>query len=178
MKERQFSIQYAKALFNSDPESQHLRKYLQELEDVSGILKNTPGMLKLLENPQIPLDERYNILKKAFDGKVSPVLLKLMFLLLRKRKVHFIPDIADEFHHMVAKSLGIVEVTVISPWPLSDTLRKSVKAELEQFSHHEIEIHEEIDPSLIGGISVIMGSKMMDFSLQGRLNTLKQILLR
>ncbi|MFA6915838.1 MAG: ATP synthase F1 subunit delta [Parachlamydiales bacterium] len=178
MKDRQSAIQYAKALLKSDSEGNNLRQYQQELEDISGILNHTPGMLKLLDNPQIEHEKRADIIKGTFESSVSPTLLRLMLLLLEKRKLHFLPEITEEFHHMVAQRLGIVEVTVISPWPLSETLRADVKQELEKYSQHEIEIHEEVDPSLLGGISIIMASKMMDFSLQGRLNNLKQILLR
>lgn len=177
MRERKSAIQYAKALFSSDPEGKNLRQYQRELEEANGILEHTPGMVRLLENPQIEVEERGEIVKTTFDSTVSPVLVRLMLLLLSKRKLHLLPEITEEFHHMVAKSLGIVEVNLISPWKISDSFRNELKQRLEKFVKHDIELHEEIDTSLLGGFRVVMASKMIDFSLRGRLQNLKHDLL-
>lgn len=165
---------YAAALFELANEAGSLDAVAADLQRFVGLLDGSEDLQRLVKNPIFTAEEQVNalnaILSKTGLGGLTANFLKLV---ASKRRLFALPGMIAGFNALVAEKKGIIaaEVTVASP--LSDANRKAVLEALQAQSGKNIALTERVDPSIIGGLVVKMGSRMIDASLKTKLNAMK-----
>jgi F-type H+-transporting ATPase subunit delta len=143
-------------------------------------------VLRIVEDPARPLAERMQVLRavlgagplvEAAGDRVATQLLNLVALLLDRRGVSILPSIADEYDRLLDARRGIVRAVVTSATELTDDEASAVRERVEAMTGSRIELRREVDPGLIGGLTVRVGDRLVDASVRGRLERLRHQLL-
>ncbi len=98
-------------------------------------------------------------------------------LLLRRGRIHQLPTVAAEFRRLDNARQGITLATATSAAPLSPDEIRAITARLEQLSGGRVELDVQVDPSLLGGLIVRVGDRLIDGSVRGRLERLRNQLV-
>lgn len=165
---------YAAALFELANEAGSIDATGADLARFATLLDGSADLDRLVKNPVFTAEEQVAalsaILAKANIGGLAGNFLKLV---ASKRRLFAVRGMIAGFNALVAEKKGIIaaEVTVASP--LSDQNRQAVLEALQAQSGKSIALTERVDPSIIGGLVVKMGSRMIDASLKTKLNAMK-----
>ncbi len=168
---------YSQALFElareKDPET-----FLREAEGLLVILKENPDFSGLLAHPRITRAEKQEALEKVFGNALSPEFLGFLKLLVIKDRAGALGSILEEFLNKVREELGIGKVFVTSACPLDEGRRAALEERLlSATSYKRLEPEYRVDASLIGGMVVRIGDRIVDDSLKTKLYTLERELL-
>lgn len=165
---------YASALFELAREANALDQVSTALDRFSALLNESEDLDRLVRNPVFTAEEQVAALsavlaKAGIDG-LGANFLKLA---ASKRRLFAVRGMIAGYRALVAEELGIVSAEVTVASPMSDKNRAAVQAALEGQSGKKIALTEKVDPAIIGGLVVKMGSRMIDASLKTKLNAMK-----
>lgn len=164
---------YATALFDIAKEKEAIEDFEKQAEMICEIVKQEPELIQLLEHPQILQDEKIALIEKVFMGRVYEELVGLLVLIIRKNRQTLMVEILEKFLGLAREARGQVKATVTSAIPLTQEQLAQIKANLETSMSKTIELETVIDKSIIGGLILHVGDKVVDGSIKGKLNGLK-----
>lgn len=177
MNSRQVDLRYSKALFNLGGSIEKRKKHLGEFELILGTLSNSPRIKNFFSSSQIDRNEKEKVLKKAFSIHVSPEVLRFLIFLLERGRFRFLEPIIEEFRRKVIEDEDIIVVRLMTTLPTDDVTKEKLRSKIERRYGKKVDIIQEIDPKLIGGGVLFVANQMIDFSVKGKLNRLKDDLL-
>jgi F-type H+-transporting ATPase subunit delta len=164
---------YAKALFNTALKLDVLESVEDDLKAIVNIMHSDPRFRDFLLSPSVGRDEKIQISYKLFSDRVTAVTLQALRLLLQKGREDEIEGVLDEYSRL-RRELGSVVYTVItSAQPLEEDARAKLLAKLKTQTGKEIEPEFRVDKSLVGGVRVAYGNYVLDGSVKGSLNRLR-----
>lgn len=162
---------YADAAFEIALRDGSVETWRKELD--SAAESSTAGELEgVLANPAIPLEERITVAQQVFAGLSAPV-RNLVLLLVRRRRIEQLPRVAAEFRRLDDQRNGLTHATATSAMPLEAGEIRAITARLEELTGGTIALETAVDPSLLGGVVVRVGDRLLDGSVRGRLERLR-----
>jgi F-type H+-transporting ATPase subunit delta len=162
---------YARSLFEAAREAGRLSAVRQDLGDFVEAERQVPELGELLRNPQ--LDRRAKAAAvEAVAGEADPLVLNLLRLLVEKGRGGEVEQVAEEFERMAAAEEGELSVELTTAYELSDEEARAIVGRIEQRSGRKVEANRTVDPDLIGGLVLQVGSRRVDASIRGRLEQL------
>lgn len=165
---------YASALFELAEEQRQLAEVEQDLIEFQKLLDDSEDLRRLVRSPVFSSDEQLAaisaVLERVGIGGLAANFLKLA---ARNRRLFAVSDMIRAFRTMCAKARGEVEADVASAFPLKDDQMKALKDALRASVGKDVQINLRVDPALLGGLVVKIGSRMIDSSLRTKLNSLK-----
>lgn len=150
----------------------------EELEELTKYLDQDRELEEFLVSPLVDAKVRAKSMEKAFRGRASDLLVDALQVINRKGRLALLPAIAKAYRNEHRERRGLVEASVSTVVPLTETLRSQLVAAITNFSGKRPILTEKIDPSLIGGIVVEVGGKKLDTSVASRLRNLSAALSR
>ncbi len=166
------TIRYVKALFAAAEKAGSRAEVLTELQQLDGLLGGAPELVAALEDPRLPPAAKKKVLDAAGLESATPLLRDFVGLCLDKGRSEVVLEAAEEFQRLDREARGVVVARVQTVAPMDDAMRASVKAKLEELTAKSVELEEEVEPSLIGGLRIFIGSRMFDGSVRRRLDDL------
>ena len=166
---------YASALFDLASEAGAVSAVESDLEKLDAALAESQDLSALIRNPEIGRADA----GKAMDA-VSSVLglaeltRKFLGVLAQNRRLSALPGMIKAFHTIAAAQRGEVTAEVASAHPLSDDQVSTLQERLKAREGRTVKIKTRVDPELLGGLVVTIGSKRIDSSIRTRLNSLAQ----
>jgi F-type H+-transporting ATPase subunit delta len=143
-----------------------------DLQTIVGVL-GVPGLIHdFFVSPVVDRPSKERMLAQAFEGKLHPIALHSMLLLVRKRREGLLGTIVSEFLALEREARGVETLTIQSAHPLEPADRARLLARLEATYGKKFELTEVVEPSLIGGFRIMMGDRRIDATISGRLNAL------
>jgi F-type H+-transporting ATPase subunit delta len=167
---------YAEAAFEVAMRDGTLERWRSEL-DVAAEIAGDRRAVAILANPSIPVERRAAALRDLLSDRVSPPVLNLVQLMLRRGRSEDLPRVASEFRRLDDERQGIVHATVTSAAELTQDEIRELTARLERSTGGRVALDVEVDPSLLGGLVARVGDRMIDGSVRGRLERLRNQLL-
>ncbi|MCJ2013836.1 F0F1 ATP synthase subunit delta [Methylobacterium sp. J-076] len=168
------SGRYASALFELARDERQVDEVAEGLERFDALLKESADLRRLVRSPVFSAEEQEAaigaILEKA---GITGLADKFIRLSAANRRLFALPGMISAFRALVQESRGIVRAEVRVAERPSDALVEEIKASLKDIAKAEIDLDLVIDPSLIGGLIVKMGSRMVDASLKTKLNGIR-----
>lgn len=165
---------YASALFELAEEERQLAQVEQDLTSFQQLLDESEDLRRLVRSPVFSSDEQLAAISAVLDrvgiGGLAANFLKLV---TRNRRLFAVPDIIKAFRGMCARARGEIEADVASAFPLKDEQMQALKEALKASVGKDVQVRLKVDPSLLGGLVVKIGSRMIDSSLSTKLNSLK-----
>jgi len=163
---------YAEAAFQVALRDEELDGWRDDLALAADLL-GRPEVEPVVDSPAIPESERVAVVTKLLESRVRPGALRLVSLLVERGRVRDLPRVSDQYQRQLNAHRGIVVATVTSATPLSDDETAEVRRRVEAMAGSAIELHTEIDPGLLGGLTVQVGVRLLDASIRGRLERLR-----
>jgi F-type H+-transporting ATPase subunit delta len=171
------SRQYAKALFESCKEAHLIERVEQELKTISELLNAETEARAFLIHPEVPIHEKRAVLASLVPKEIEAETSSFLNLLLKHRLLALLPDIILVFAQMRLEAFGILKAVVETSHPLTEISKGKLKTALMTATKHEVIIDEQLNPNLIGGVRIQVGDRILDGSIIGRLNQIKEKIL-
>lgn len=168
---------YAQALYEIAQAKNTLETLEQDLKGVAEAVVGTRELQKVLYHPQVLPSEKKKILQALFAQSVSEETMKFLGLLVDKRRENYIEGIALEFSSLANQARGKVAAEVITAIDITEEQKQELVKVASRMAGKEVDPTFAVDPSLIGGVVVRIGSKVIDGSIKTRLAGIKARLM-
>lgn len=174
MKNLRTTSRYSKSLMYLAIEQKKLDVIHQDMLVVQEVLNNSPDLGLLLKSPIVKSDKKTTILIKIFDGKIDALLLDFFKILVKKRREALLEDIIEVFINQYNQHEGIERVRVTSAVALSEENRKIILENIKKEIGEKIELEEEVDAAIIGGIIIRNNDLQYDQSIRKKLKGIEK----
>lgn len=166
---------YAEALAELAVQKNEVENFLEQLRSLAEAFRSSEDFRRLLAGSEIDKGQKKTIIKNALGSRVSPTVLNFLLLLVDKGRAEYLPGIYEEFVHIIDEMKGILKMTVISAFPLTGMQIDTIKRKyMKLYDAKAAVTNLKIDPSLLGGVKVKIGDRVMDASVSGQLEGLKE----
>ena len=167
---------YGQAMYDLARDEGKSQQILAELSVLDQSLSAEPEFLQLLSSPNIPKEERVQILDDSFRGKIDPYVLNFLKVLTEKGYMRHFSGCCQFYKQQYNKDNGIVPVVAYTAIPLSDELRRKLTAKLSTVTGKTIELDCRIDPETLGGVRLDFDGKQVDGTVRRRLEDIRGLL--
>ena len=165
---------YASALFEIAREGNAIDAVSRDLDTMDAMLADSPDLQRLVRNPVFTVDEQSRAMGALLDRTgIGGLAGNLVRLIASKRRLFILPEMIRGYRALVAKSKGIVPATVTVAEPPSDRVLSEIRSALRDMAGADVDVNVKVDPSLVGGLVVKIGSRMVDSSLKTKLNSIR-----
>jgi F-type H+-transporting ATPase subunit delta len=165
---------YATALFELSRDEKSVDAVKADLDRFDAMLTDSADLARLVRSPVFSADAQSKaltaVLEKAEIGGISANFLKV---LTANRRLFAVADVIRAFRALVAKFKGEATADVTVAEALSDKNLDAIKTALKSVTGKDVALNVKVDPSIIGGLVVKLGSRMVDSSLRTKLNSIK-----
>lgn len=169
---------YGEALFELAVEEGKEDIFLEEIKVIKEAIGDNPKFSILMNHPRIYKEEKLQIIENVFKGRISDELLGFLHVVVSKDRYKDINDILDYFIKEIKTLKGIGVASVRTATELSESLKSDIEKKLlETTSYKTMEIDYTVDPDLIGGMVIRIGDRVVDNSVQTKLNKLQHELM-
>lgn len=170
---------YAKALFDLAKDQNAITAVEADLKALKAAWHESADLRRLLQSPAFGAEDKAKGLNAIADkAKFNVTTKKFLGLLAANRRASHLLPVITSFEKLSASHRGVVSAEVVSATPLSSAQARDVAAALRTALGKDPEISTRVDPSILGGIKVRVGSRLFDASLKTKLDSLKFALKR
>jgi F-type H+-transporting ATPase subunit delta len=163
---------YAEAAFEIARRDGTLDRWSDDLRLAADVVAQE-DVAPVVTSPAIPFEARHEVLAKLLEDRLARPAFNLVLLLARRGRLSAVPAVAAEYKRLVDRERGIVVATVTSAMPLQPAELEALGARVREMTGARAEIVTAVDPDLIGGVTVRIGDRLIDASVRGRLERLR-----
>ncbi len=168
------AARYASALFDLAREQNAVDQVARDLDQFDALVAQSPDLVRLLRNPIFTEEEQTRSIDAILTrAGVLGLTGNFIRLVAAKRRLFALQDMIRAFRELSSDAKGIVRVQVTLAEPASDRVMNEITAALREVAKAEVAVSVKIDPGLIGGLIVKMGSRMVDASVRTKLNSIR-----
>lgn len=164
---------YSEALFNLALEEGRVDELQKELKVLCVLIGENPEFMEFLSTPKIPKEEKRSFTDSVLGGKFSQEIVNLVKVLIDKKRGSEILDIVEVFDKTVLSHKDLISAAAYTAVPLSAKELDALKVKLTKLTGKEISLENILDVSVIGGVRLKVGDRVIDGSLKRRLEDLK-----
>jgi len=165
---------YAESLFRLASAEEMADRVEEELHEIERLYGTNPEMKEFITNPRIRAEGKKNALLELLGDKISRVTLNYISLLIDQERGRMLPKVAEEYYRLAAETRARVSAEVITAIPLSDESREKLSSALKKLTKKEVYVRTRVDESILGGVVVRVGDKVLDGSVRTRLAQIKK----
>lgn len=170
---------YAQALFDLASEEKTLKAVEADLQSLKAMSAESQDLRIMLASPAFSAEDKAKALAAiAVKAKLHATTQKFLGLLAQNGRASALPSVITAFEALAAKARGAVAAQVVTAVPLTAAQSKGVAQALRTALGADPEISTRVDPAILGGIKVQVGSRLFDASLRSKLDSLKFALKR
>jgi F-type H+-transporting ATPase subunit delta len=168
------SGRYATALFELARDEKSVDAVKADLDRFEALLADSPELKRLVRSPVFSADVQLKALSAVLDkAGIGGIAANFLKVLTTNRRLFAVSEVIRAFRTLVAKFKGEATADVTVAEPLNDKNLDSLKAALKSVTGKDVALIVKVDPSIIGGLVVKLGSRMIDSSLRTKLNSIK-----
>ena len=165
---------YATALYDLADEQKHLDEVAADLRTLRALIDESADLRRLIRSPVVSrADQGKAIAALAERAGLQPLVRNILGLLAKNRRLFVLPEVINAYLAELASRRGEVTAEVVSAQALTDAQRQSLDERLRRSVGGKVAIELRVDPSLLGGLIVKLGSRMVDASLSSKLQRLQ-----
>ena len=179
MKGVRAAVRYARAFQQLAQEKNLLDQAIVDMKLIHNTISESNDLALMLQSPIIKADKKSNVLTSIFGNKIDALSLNfIQQIVTQKREATLVP-ICEEFISIYNGIKSIAVVNVTSAVALTDALRANLVEKIKKdYSLAAVELAEQVNETLIGGMILRIGDKQLDASIRGQLNKIKQELVQ
>ena len=168
---------YGDAYVSVVSEKNNLIDALEEIKSVKNILLENVEIIELLDSPKMDDEEKINFIKGIFENHISVDSMGFLLTIIEKKRQAELLPILDYVIDCVKELLLIGKATVTTALPLDDSKKERIVDELLKSSHYKsLEAEYVVDESIIGGIVIRIGDRVVDSSVKTRIDKMRKML--
>ena len=168
---------YASALLSLAIDDNKVITYQEEVKELRKIIKDNPDFMLLLDSRFLNVEERMHDAETVLKG-FSPDVINFIKIIIKHNRVNYLEEILEAFNSLCNENRDIVEGLIYSAFPLGEETPLKIKNKISEIENHEVDLIPRIDPSLIGGVKVVINSHVYDGSIKNQLEKMQIDLLR
>lgn len=168
---------YAEAILMLAEEKGCLDYVKNDLATVSSTIIESKEFKNFLEHPLIKVKDKKDLIETAFTGKISPLVLNLIKILLDRRRMNIFLAVKNSFTKLFNKKFNIISAEITSAIPLDQEIVDIIKGKLSQIVSKEVIISQKVDPAIIGGVIVRLEDNIIDGSVRGKLDKIQKLIV-
>ena len=169
---------YALALYDLAASANETVTVGRELDALAEMVGSNDELRIHLTSPQFTIDTKKRILTGVLGDEVHDLVRRTVMLLADKGRAGVVGDLAGAYHAVAGSKEGRETAVVTSAVPLTDDVRTKLLEQLQSLTGNTVTLEESVDPSLLGGVRIVMGSRMIDGSLRRRLEAIGERMAR
>jgi F-type H+-transporting ATPase subunit delta len=172
------SGRYAAALFALAKEQGTTDQVAADLQAFAGLIDESPDLQRFVRSPVFSAEVQLKALGAILDqAGYSPATSNFLKLVAAKRRLFAIRDMIRDYAALHDDARGVTRADVTVAEPLSDSHRAAIEDALKTVTGGKsVEVNVKVDPSIIGGLVVKLGSRMVDASLKTKLNSIRTLM--
>lgn len=165
---------YAQALMSLGQQQQLTEQFGETFRSLSSLLTESREFKEFVLNPVVKGEDKKAVLKKVMGSDANPYLVNFMMLLVDKRRIVFLEPIVEQYLNLLRKLNQTVLAEVTSATQLSEEQKQNIVEKVKTIAEaRDVELKTSVDPNLIGGVIIKVGSKVIDASLRGQLRRIR-----
>jgi F-type H+-transporting ATPase subunit delta len=165
---------YATALFDLALETNAIEAVKAELDRFDALVADSADLTRLVRSPVFSAEEQLQALSAVLERMgIRGLAANFLQLAASNRRLFAVRDMIKAFHALVARHKGEATAEVTVAEPLKDQHVDALRAALKSVSGKDVDLDVKVDPAILGGLVVKLGSRMVDSSLRTKLNALK-----
>ena len=165
---------YATALFELALEQKAVDAVKGDLERFDALIAASPDLYRLVRSPVFTADEQVKALRAVLgEAGIGGLAVNFLLLVTRNRRLFAVRAMVKAYKALVARHKGEVTAQVTAAEGLSDAHLAALKDALKAVTKQEVQVDLNVDPAVIGGLIVKLGSRMVDSSLRTKLNAIR-----
>ncbi len=168
---------YAQALFDTARKDGTIERVETDLETIDALIRTQPNLPRILCAPVIARPQKKELVRRLFESRISNLTLRFLYLLIDKRREAVLPEVNRQFRALSYAAENILPVTATVARRLTLEERTHLTEALGHRTGKTVELAEEVNPELIGGVILRLGDTIIDGSVAGHLQRLRQRLL-
>lgn len=168
------SQRYARSLFELAKDENSVAETEKELGRFAAMLDESDDLKRLVSSPVFSAEDQLRAISAILDkAGIKGLVGNFLRVVAQNRRLFAVPGMIAAFARIAAEARGEVSADVISAHALSAAQEKELKAALKSVAGKDVTVNLTVDPSILGGLVVKMGSRQIDTSLKTKLNSLK-----
>lgn len=168
------SGRYATALFDLARDEKSVDAVKADLDRFDAMLAESPDLTRLVKSPVFSADVQAKAIEAVLaKAEITGIAAKFLSVLTANRRLFAVSDVIHAFRALVAKYRDEATADVTVAEPLNDKNLDALKSSLKSVTGKDVALNVKIDPAIIGGLVVKLGSRMVDTSLRTKLNSIK-----
>lgn len=168
---------YAVALIDVAQKSGALSSIENDMKSLQKAITESPDLVAMLRNPVIGGEAQMRVFQALSGaGQFHPLMNNFIGVLAHNRRINIIETVIAVFAQEMAARSGVTEASVRSAHPLSAQQQEQLKNNITQKTGKAVSLSVEVEPELLGGMIVTIGSHMIDDSVKSKLSRLQQIM--
>ena len=168
------SGRYATALLDLARDEKSIDAVKADLDNFDTLIADNPDLARLVRSPVFTADQQAKALNAVLaKAGIGGITAKFLGVLTANRRLFALRDVIRAFNELVARFKGEVSADVTVAEPLSDKNLDALKTALKSVTGKDVALNVKVDPAIIGGLVVKLGSRMVDSSLRTKLNSIK-----
>jgi ATP synthase, F1 delta subunit len=177
MREESVARRYAAALFAQAKKQDNIVAIRDDLRSAVETVEGSPILMSLLNQPLVTEARKKEAVATALQGRVQPATFAVINLLIDKRRATLLRGVYDEYERLVREYQNIAFATAVTAVPLTEPQKAALEKSLEARTGKDIELKTEVDPAIMGGVLVRIGDTVLDGTVRGKLERLREQLL-
>lgn len=170
------SKRYASSLFEVGLELNNIDEFQNQLGLIKKTFESEEKLLQILEHPRISKNEKRDLIDSIFKKEVSQEVLNFLFIIIDKRREKNIIDIIREYDILFKEHQGILDIEAVTAVPMIGSTKDKLQSILKDKFQKEINLSNLVDASIIGGVILKMGEKIIDSSIEGQLKEMEAMI--
>jgi F-type H+-transporting ATPase subunit delta len=166
---------HAQAVFEIALEQDELDTWRRDIEAIAEAMTDTL-LAAFLESPKVYFEAKAKVLAQRLEG-IGPLATNLALLLVAKKRMDIVEELVSEYGRLVDEHRGIAHAKVATAVSLDPKDRENMSHKLGDALSKEVLLVTQVDPSVIGGLTIRVGDKLIDGSTRSRLEALKRSLV-
>lgn len=169
----QIAEPYAQALMSIASSQNLMDRFAEDVATLLETLAASDELRQFLENPFMKADAKKAVLRQVAGDRIHPVMQNFLLLLVDRTRIVFLVDICQQYRTLVRQVRQIVLAEVTSAVELTDAQKEAVQRKVVELTGaQQVELETSIEPDLIGGVVIKVGSQVFDASLRGQIRRL------
>jgi F-type H+-transporting ATPase subunit delta len=164
---------YAQAMMSVAQSNNLTEQFGEVMRSLLNLLENSEQLQSFIANPFITAEDKKSVLKQVVGEDANPLLRNFLMLLVDRRRIMLLEPICQEYLRLLRQLNQTVLAEVVSAVPLSEEQQQAVKEKVMAMTNaRSVEVDTKLNPDLIGGVIIKVGSQVIDASLRGQLRRL------
>lgn len=172
------SREFSSALFSIAVEEKKVELFEEQLALIKTVFEENPDYAILLSSPNITKEEKDSLLKEAFGSVLSEHLLSFLGILSHQGKIYLLDDCIEDFFSLALNYRNITTAKITSAVELSEEQKSRLLTKLEAITDKKVSMSFEINPQLIGGLTLEVDGKVIDASLLNQIRSIKEVIVK